>query len=95
MRNLLARTPRDLLRRNFHPLLAAAKIPKNGFRGFRRYRNTYLRNETECPDGLLKFWLGPRQAGICPTGTIWCGMTQTFDGPRPKPWEWVSNSRRS
>jgi len=48
----------DILRRKFHPLLAEAKIPKNGFHGFRRYRNTYLRNETECPDGLLKFWLG-------------------------------------
>jgi integrase len=48
----------DLLRRNFHPLLAEAKIPKNGFHGFRRYRNTYLRNETECPAGLLKYWLG-------------------------------------
>jgi integrase len=48
----------DLLRRNFHPLLATAKIPKNSFHGLRRHRNTYLRNETECPAGLLKYWLG-------------------------------------
>jgi integrase len=48
----------DLLRRSFHPLLVAAKVPKSGFHGFRRFRNTYLRNETECPTGLLKYWLG-------------------------------------
>jgi integrase len=25
---------------------------------FRRFRNTFLRNGTDCPDGLQKFWLG-------------------------------------
>jgi hypothetical protein len=25
---------------------------------FRRFRNTFLRNYTPCPDGLQKFWLG-------------------------------------
>jgi hypothetical protein len=32
--------------------------PKAGFHGFRRYRNTFLRNVARCPDGLLKYWLG-------------------------------------
>jgi hypothetical protein len=25
---------------------------------FRRFRNTYLRNYTECPEGLYKYWMG-------------------------------------
>jgi integrase len=29
-----------------------------GMHAFRRSRDTYLRNETDCPDGLCKFWLG-------------------------------------
>jgi integrase len=48
----------NFLRRKFHPTLEAAGVPKAGFHGFRRYRNTYLRNVAGCPDGLLKFWLG-------------------------------------
>jgi integrase len=48
----------NFLRREFHPTLKAASVPKSGFHGFRRYRNTYLRNVAGCPDGLLKFWLG-------------------------------------
>jgi integrase len=32
--------------------------PKAGAHAFRRFRNTYLRNKTTCPDGLLKFWMG-------------------------------------
>jgi hypothetical protein len=39
-------------------VLKAAGIPKAGFHGFRRYRNTFLRNVARCPDGLLKYWLG-------------------------------------
>ncbi len=31
---------------------------KSGFHAFRRYRNTWLRNMTPCPEGLRKFWLG-------------------------------------
>ena len=31
---------------------------KAGNHAFRRFRNTYLRNHTACPDGLIKFWLG-------------------------------------
>jgi integrase len=48
----------NFLRREFHPVLKAAGIPKAGFHGFRRYRNTFLRNVARCPDGLLKYWLG-------------------------------------
>ncbi len=48
----------NFLRREFHPVLKAAEIPKAGFHGFRRYRNTFLRNVARCPDGLLKYWLG-------------------------------------
>jgi integrase len=32
--------------------------PKAGAHAFRRFRNTYLRNKTSCPDGLVKFWMG-------------------------------------
>jgi len=31
---------------------------KAGTHAFRRYRNTYLRNETSCPKGLRDYWLG-------------------------------------
>lgn len=31
---------------------------KAGNHAFRRFRNTYLRNYTECPEGLYKYWLG-------------------------------------
>jgi len=31
---------------------------KAGSHAFRRFRNTHLRNRTECPEGLRKFWMG-------------------------------------
>ena len=31
---------------------------KAGNHIFRRFRNTYLRNYTNCPEGLVKFWMG-------------------------------------
>jgi hypothetical protein len=31
---------------------------KAGNHPFRRFRNTYLRNYTECPEGLYKCWMG-------------------------------------
>jgi integrase len=31
---------------------------KAGNHAFRRFRNTYLRNHTECPEGLYKYWMG-------------------------------------
>ena len=50
--------PSNFLRREFHPLLKTAGIPRCGLHGFRRYRNTYLRNVVGCPPGLLIYWLG-------------------------------------
>jgi integrase len=50
-------TQTNLLRRELHPLLDELKIDRRGFHAFRRYRNTYLRQQ-HCPDALLKFWLG-------------------------------------
>jgi integrase len=50
-------TQTNLLRREFHPLLEDLGISKRGFHCFRRFRNTYLR-KSNCPDGLLKFWMG-------------------------------------
>ena len=32
--------------------------PKAGNHAFRRFRNTFLRNYTDCPEGLYKYWLG-------------------------------------
>ena len=31
---------------------------KAGNHAFWRFRNTYLRNHTSCPEGIYKFWLG-------------------------------------
>ncbi len=47
----------NLLKREFHPILAKLEISTRGFHSYRRFRNTHLRNSI-CPDGLLKFWLG-------------------------------------
>jgi integrase len=62
------RTPLSLtnvLRRHLHPALkefgyvnAHTGDHKAGTHTFRRYRNTYLRNETSCPKGLRDYWLG-------------------------------------
>ena len=62
------RTPLSLtnvLRRHLHPALkefgyvnAHTGDHKAGTHTFRRYRNTYLRNETSCPNGLRDYWLG-------------------------------------
>jgi integrase len=48
----------NILCRHFHPLLKKLRIEKQGFHGFRRFRDTYLSDKTNCPDGVLKFWLG-------------------------------------
>jgi hypothetical protein len=37
---------------------------KAGNHAFRRFRNTYLRNHTECPEGLQKFWMGHAGEGM-------------------------------
>jgi integrase len=48
----------NILRRSLHPVLETLGIKRCGFHAFRRFRNTYLRNYTSCPDGLRNFWLG-------------------------------------
>jgi integrase len=54
-----------ILRRHLHPALKLAGFinphtgdHKAGNHAFRRFRNTFLRNYTECPEGLQKFWMG-------------------------------------
>jgi integrase len=48
----------NLLRRELKPLLKQLGIERKGFHSFRRFRNTYLRNDVRCPAGLLKLWMG-------------------------------------
>jgi integrase len=48
----------NILRRSLHPVLEKLGIKRCGFHAFRRFRNTYLRNYTSCPNGLRTFWLG-------------------------------------
>jgi integrase len=47
----------NFLTQELHPLLETLGIPKQGFHCFRRYRNTYLRQQC-CPAGILKYWMG-------------------------------------
>jgi integrase len=54
-----------ILRRHLHPALKQLEFVnpftgthKAGHHAFRRFRNTHLRNRTECPEGLRKFWMG-------------------------------------
>ncbi len=54
-----------ILRRHLHPALKQLGFTnpftgthKAGHHAFRRFRNTHLRNRTECPEGLRKFWMG-------------------------------------
>jgi len=55
----------NIIRRHLHKALEELKYVnpytgthKAGNHAFRRFRNTYLRNYTECPEGLYKYWLG-------------------------------------
>ncbi|HWR34938.1 MAG TPA: site-specific integrase [Clostridia bacterium] len=57
--------PSNVIRRHLHPALKQIGYInphtgtfKAGNHAFRRFRNTYLRNHTGCPDGLCKYWLG-------------------------------------
>ncbi len=54
----------SVLRRKLHPALAALGQPKCGVHAFRRFRNTYLRNFTATPPGLLQFWMGHSGEGM-------------------------------
>ena len=48
----------NILRRSLHPILVALGQPKCGAHAFRRFRDTYLKNFTSTPSGLINFWLG-------------------------------------
>jgi integrase len=48
----------NILRRKLHLVLEKLGINRCGFHAFRRFRNTFLRNYTSCPNGLRNFWLG-------------------------------------
>jgi len=55
----------NVLRRHLHPALKELNYVnphtgthKAGNHAFRRFRNTYLKNRTECPKGLYDYWLG-------------------------------------
>jgi integrase len=58
-------SPTNIIRRHLHKALKQLKYVnpftgthKAGNHAFRRFRNTYLRNYTECPEGLYKYWMG-------------------------------------
>ena len=55
----------NIIRRHLHPALKQlgyvnpyTGTHKAGNHAFRRFRNTYLRNYTTCPEGLYKYWMG-------------------------------------
>jgi integrase len=54
----------NILRRHLHPTLAKIGFEKSGNHAFRRYRNTFLRNHTHCPESLINFWLGWGDEGM-------------------------------
>jgi integrase len=58
-------SPTNIIRRHLHKALERLKYVnpytgthKAGNHAFRRFRNTYLRNYTQCPEGLYKYWMG-------------------------------------
>jgi len=51
----------NILRRNFHPVLAELEHVKGGFNIFRRFRITQLET-SDCPAALKHFWSGHAQA---------------------------------
>jgi len=58
-------SPTNIVRRHLHRALKELNYMnpytgthKAGNHAFRRFRNTYLRNYTECPEGLYKYWMG-------------------------------------
>jgi Phage integrase family len=58
-------SPSNIIRRHLHKALKElgyvnpfTGTHKGGNHAFRRFRNTYLRNYAECPEGLYKYWMG-------------------------------------
>jgi integrase len=54
----------NILCRHLHPALKAVGFEKAGAHSFRRYRNTFLRNFTACPESVRNFWLGWGSEGM-------------------------------
>ncbi len=54
----------NILRRHLHPALKEIGFGKAGNHGFRRFRDTFLRNFTNCPESVLHFWLGWGSEGM-------------------------------
>ena len=54
----------NILRRHLHPALEEVGFEKSGNHAFRRYRNTFLRNHTHCPESIINFWLGWGEEGM-------------------------------
>ena len=57
--------PSNIIRRHLHKALKELNYVnpytgtyKAGNHAFRGFRNTYLRNHTDCPEGLYKYWMG-------------------------------------
>ncbi len=55
----------NIIRRHLHPALKElgyvnpyTGTHKAGNHAFRRFRNTYLKNKTGCPEGLRNYWMG-------------------------------------
>ena len=55
----------NIIRRHLHPALKELNYinphtgtHKAGNHAFRRFRNTYLKNYTDCPKGLYDYWMG-------------------------------------
>jgi integrase len=53
----------NLLRRNFHPILAELAIAKAGFHAMRRFRTAWLRRQ-RAPEDLIKLWLGHAEQSV-------------------------------
>ncbi len=53
----------NLLNREIHPILKSLDISMRGCHSFRRFRNTFLRQQ-RCPESLLKFWMGHSAKGM-------------------------------
>jgi integrase len=54
---------RNILR-HLHKALEQVGFEQAGAHSFRRYRNTFLRNHTNCPESVLNFWLGWGEEGM-------------------------------
>jgi integrase len=50
--------------RQLHSALEEVGVDKAGGHAFRRFRSTYLRNFTACPESILNFWLGWGSEGM-------------------------------